>query len=70
MLKDIQRLMGHAHISTSLLYLQLAKVKILQVKNPLDWLQEKDDKHEDFQVTSSPRVIQVSLAVDARIEEY
>ncbi len=38
----IQRLMGHANISTTLLYLQLAKVKILQVKSPLDSLQEDD----------------------------
>jgi integrase/recombinase XerD len=42
----IQRLMGHANISTTLLYLQLAKVKILQVKSPLDSLQEDVDKHE------------------------
>lgn len=38
----IQRLMGHAHISTTLLYLQVAKVKILQVKSPLDSLQEEE----------------------------
>jgi site-specific recombinase XerD len=42
----IQRLMGHANISTTLLYLQLAKVKILQVKSPLDSLHEDDDNHE------------------------
>jgi site-specific recombinase XerD len=42
----IQRLMGHAHISTTLLYLQVAQVKLLQVKSPLDALFEEDDKHE------------------------
>ena len=42
----IQRLMGHAQISTTLLYLQVAKVKLLQVKSPLDLLNEEDDKHE------------------------
>ena len=42
----IQRLMGHANISTTLLYLQIAKVKLLQVKSPLDSLQEEDDKDE------------------------
>ena len=42
----IQRLMGHAHISTTLAYLQVAKVKILQVKSPLDLLNKEDDKDE------------------------
>ena len=36
----IQRLLGHANISTTLLYLQVAKVKLLQVKSPLDSLDE------------------------------
>lgn len=42
----IQRLMGHAHISTTLLYLQVAQVKLLQVKSPLDLLFEEDNNHE------------------------
>ena len=42
----IQRLMGHANIRTTMLYLQVAKVKLLEVKSPLDLLNEKDDKHE------------------------
>ena len=42
----IQRLMGHANIRTTMLYLQVAKVKLLEVKSPLDLLNEEDDKHE------------------------
>jgi integrase/recombinase XerD len=42
----IQRLMGHANISTTLLYLQVAKIRLLQVKSPMDELLEEDDKHE------------------------
>ena|GEM_PF-1453997 len=34
----IQQLLGHARISTTTLYLHLAKVKILKVKSPLDSL--------------------------------
>jgi len=36
----IQQLLGHARISTTTLYLHLAKVKILKVKSPLDSLDE------------------------------
>lgn len=42
----IQRLLGHANLDTTLLYLQVAKVRLLQVKSPLDALLEEDDKHE------------------------
>lgn len=42
----IQRLMGHANIRTTMLYLQVAKVKLLEVKSPLDFLNQEDDKHE------------------------
>jgi integrase/recombinase XerD len=42
----IQRLMGHANISTTLLYLQVAKVRLLQVKSPMDALLEEDVHHE------------------------
>lgn len=38
----IQHLMGHARISTTTLYLHLAKSRILQVKSPLDALLEED----------------------------
>jgi integrase/recombinase XerD len=38
----IQKLMGHANIRTTLLYLQVAKVRLLQVKSPLDSLFEED----------------------------
>jgi integrase/recombinase XerD len=41
----IQRLMGHAYVSTTMLYLQLAQVKLLQVKSPLDSLLEVE--HHD-----------------------
>jgi site-specific recombinase XerD len=41
----IQKLMGHANIRTTLLYLHVAKVKLLQVKSPLDALLE-EDHHE------------------------
>jgi integrase/recombinase XerD len=42
----IQRLMGHANINTTLLYLQVAKVRLLQVKSPMDALLEEEDSHE------------------------
>ena len=42
----IQRLMGHANINTTLLYLQVAKVRLLQVKSPMDALLEEEDNHE------------------------
>ena len=42
----IQQLLGHARIGTTTLYLHLAKVKILQVKSPLDFLNQEDDKDE------------------------
>jgi integrase/recombinase XerD len=42
----IQKLMGHANIRTTLLYLHVAKVKLLQVKSPLDSLFEEDQNHE------------------------
>ena len=38
----IQKLLGHARITSTMLYLHLAKVKILQVKSPLDSLWEGD----------------------------
>lgn len=38
----IQKLLGHARITSTMLYLHLAKVKILQVKSPLDSLWEDD----------------------------
>jgi site-specific recombinase XerD len=41
----IQHLLGHARISTTTLYLHLAKSRILEVKSPLDVLLEEDDKH-------------------------
>ena len=36
----IQQLLGHARISTTTIYLHLTKVKVLQVKSPLDFLDE------------------------------
>ncbi|MGD8401650.1 MAG: tyrosine-type recombinase/integrase [Bacillota bacterium] len=41
----IQKLLGHANIRTTLLYLHVAKVKLLQVKSPLDSLLE-EEHHE------------------------
>jgi integrase/recombinase XerD len=42
----IQRLLGHANLDTTLLYLQVAKIRLLQVKSPLDTLLEEDEHHE------------------------
>ncbi len=36
----IQQLLGHARISTTTIYLHLTKVKLLQVRSPLDLLDE------------------------------
>jgi site-specific recombinase XerD len=36
----IQQLLGHARISTTTIYLHLTKVKVLQVRSPLDCLEE------------------------------
>ncbi|HBE80137.1 MAG TPA: hypothetical protein DDW65_20500 [Firmicutes bacterium] len=42
----IQRLLGHANLNTTLLYLQVTKIRLLHVKSPLDTLLERDGKHE------------------------